>query len=142
MPTTDTSEKIGVREALLEARSLVEKGWVQGKYATNQNGWKVGVTESDATNFCMLGSLERVLENRYIESTMNPYDCLWQGVMKLYPSEMAQIIENTNMPSAWLDEFNDANTTTKEQILNVFDAAIKRYDEFGAPSDKMAGVAN
>lgn len=48
------------KEKLIAARALIERGWCQGTYARNKNGYSVEFDSPQATQFCIMGALNRV----------------------------------------------------------------------------------
>lgn len=85
---------------LQAARSKIEQGWCQG--AMRQRG-----------KVCMLGALS---DSRcYAEE-------LYHDAEKL----LFRAIDSCGYPHAQISSFNDAAGRTKEQVLDIYDAAIVR----------------
>lgn len=80
---------------LRRARSYIEQGWCKGRL------------EDDDGNVCMYGAIERASPRR----KRGPYDLIRKAVFD----------------AGWIDEastFNDYKSTTKSDVLAVFDRAI------------------
>jgi hypothetical protein len=91
-----------------------EEQWTQGHYAKNTNGTPVGYTSEDACSFCLLGALDKTVQNLICRSEI--------------PSLCVAINEKLNAMAGnnddvILSEFND--THTYEEVIAVLDRAIE-----------------
>ena len=50
---------MATRDVLLATKAFVEQGWTQGVSARDAKGYPVGATYDGATQFCVVGALER-----------------------------------------------------------------------------------
>ncbi len=92
---------------LIEARRLVERGWTKGCAARNKWRHPVNVQSKSAVKFCMLGAMEKANYNI-----------------------MAMVYLKREIPPTYdlISDFNDARETSKEDVLGVFDQAIKQAE--------------
>ena len=95
-----------VKDVLVRARKLIAKGWIQGTYARDKDDLQVLPNDPEACKFCVLGALNRASDGG---------QDFRAGV---------DIIESAAM-SGPLHTWNDADGTTQEMVLTVFDKAIK-----------------
>ncbi len=98
------------KEILEQAKALIEKGWCKGENARDRDGRACGVSDADAAQFCILGSLSRVEINHGYEFNTYGARC-----------KIAAVLEDK---SYQIPEFNDDPKTTKDMVLGVFDTAI------------------
>lgn len=98
------------KQITARARMLVEQGWIQGSFAKNEAGDKVNFTDPGAISFCALGAILRAKQ---------------------------ELVPGGNIPDqfwdAWGDppyesttEWNDASSTTKQDVLDRFDRTFAR----------------
>lgn len=90
-------------EILKGARALIEKGWCQGRYATDTNGAPASERSDNAVCFCISGALFRL------------------GAGAGAPASYAV---RAAIDYAYLVAWNDKRGRTKEQVLAAFDKAI------------------
>lgn len=106
---------MATRDVLRAAKAFVEQGWTQGVSARDAKGYPVGATYDGATQFCVVGALER--------ATMG--DPL--GYRRACDAKMYMRIaleERTHIDSPSVSNYNDKANRTKEEILSLFDEAI------------------
>jgi len=103
-----------IKAALQDARDLLARsGWVQGAYALSPSGVPVHPADETAVGFCALGAIMRVTG----EAINLRGDCI-HSLERL-----------TNMRiSMW----NDRASTTKEEVLALYDRAISQTDWVGS----------
>lgn len=102
-----------VKDLLIRARELIEKGWCQGAYAKDADGESVGATAQGATAFCIRGAILAV----------GPLDYAVRApAYNLLENIVDQI---TQSPCDSLAGYNDAPGRTHAEILAVFDAALR-----------------
>lgn len=130
--TTDSQNPINsidrpVSAILTATRSRIDtpEKWTTEFYARDANGITRASTDSMACKFCMIGA---VLAEYKQGSTMdiplgwnNP--ALWMLATAL-ASKVGRRCSPTSIP-----EFNDSETTTHADVLEVFDAAIAAAKE-------------
>lgn len=97
-----------VREVLVKARALVEKGWTQGTFARNADGVPVPFYFKDATCWCGDGALLKAANYDPIKR---------RGLYNRARRAMDAAI------GGLFPKFNDDGT--KAQVLEAFDKAIK-----------------
>ena len=97
-----------VSEVLTEARAEVEKGWYQGGYEDGYGG------------VCALGAIRRV-----VAKTIHPFLCYQDAHFPL--AEKLQEIYGFDS----ISQFNDEPTTTKQDVLDLFDKTIIGLEEVG-----------
>lgn len=95
---------------LHHARALVERGWTQGSEARNADGDKVPAASREACQWCALGAVLAVIDQR--GGSFTPaFDAL-----------SAQIPDPAHCGAVWL--YNDDQGRTKDEILALYDRAI------------------
>jgi hypothetical protein len=101
---------VGAREV------LANKGWCQRALARNAEGESVYEDSSKAVSFCMIGALQYA-GGKGFDTFSKP------GVM--VRGRLRRAITALYSPMG-IERFNDTEGRTKEEVLAVFDAAIKR----------------
>jgi len=101
---------------LKETRSLLAKGWYQGFLARTSSGREVFPQDREATQFCILGAIGRAEYNLGVS-------CRVGDVCERF------VIEHGNIPRfgsvyRTLTSWNDAPTTTQQDVLDAVDRAI------------------
>ncbi len=110
-------------ELLKKAKALLEKSWIKGAAARQQNGREVSSASPKACSFCMLGAIDGAGEKLHAW-TYERAACrtaLEVAFKTLHP----EFVPNSNSNFTSLAQFNDAPETTKEQVLEVYDVAIR-----------------
>ena len=112
---------------LKEARSLLETmGWCQGRSAVDKYGDYCTPYRRDgmarhpnAVAFCAQGALSAVVGWRDFVG-FAAKDALCKALPR----------DREDLPPSWwrVEEFNDADTTTKEDVLALYDRAIARVE--------------
>lgn len=113
-------------ELLIGAKSLIEAGWCQGVMAANDLDVVVHSNAKDATKFCALGAMQKVVceaQKVVCEARISPYDISTPPRMIDY---LARSIDKRTIP-AW----NDDPARTQQEVIDAFDAAIKLAVEVG-----------
>lgn len=109
---------------LTAARALIEKGWYQGNWASTQegshNGFGVGLRDDRATCYCALGAVGQVCTQYGVSDLLN-----WSNKPEVRALRDA-LPEGTIVG---VDGYNDLETTTKADILALFDRAIASLSE-------------
>lgn len=98
-----------VKQTLIAARALIEKGWTQDAYARDADGAACSVNDDRATCFCMNGAVMRVA-----------------GIYR----ENDALMVFTALGSAagvtrYSHHWNDAPGRTQAEVLALFDKAIE-----------------
>ena len=98
-----------IRDGLIKARALIEKGWAQGAFAKDKYGETVGTTDPTACQWCATGALMAIVgkEARY--------------------SYCVKLLEEILQQSIII--FNDSRCRTKEEVLALYDKAIAEYQD-------------
>jgi hypothetical protein len=103
-------------EILTEAQDLIRDPahWTQQVYARNPEGFERNATDSDATCFCSLGALHRVLQPSVFSTT---------DVLDMFYETRRYLTDATSESSRfnYIHEFNDEHT--HEQVMAVWDKA-------------------
>lgn len=120
------------KELLAQARALVENGWTQKSFGRNANGtpgdaWKHG--DYEPVQFCMLGAMRSARgmfdEERKVENIAYHKGC---------DALSSTIAGKGYTPDSDLYHYNivgynDEPGRTKEEVLEVFDLAIAKFDQ-------------
>ncbi|MBO9108771.1 hypothetical protein J5288_08650 [Agrobacterium sp. S2/73] len=110
---------------LKEARALIadEKNWIQGYYSSDEEGVYVRPHEPEATCFCSVGAMHKVMDLPLHESIPEPVGILFAADEKLrdnFDGSFEGVIVN----------FNDENSHA--EVLALFDRAIARAESGAA----------
>ena len=97
-----------VIDALVRARGLVERGWCQGWFARDADGYEVAAVSPQACRFCALGAI-RHATNVFVEGD----NCI-------------RLVLRAGGNEALGDLFtwNDAPERTQADVLALYDRAI------------------
>ena len=107
------------KEILTAARGFIKEGWTKDNYACDEDGLRQWPTSPQACRWCAVGSLyatlgihkdDRNKPNKSFDGTLN------------YLNNIVRYFGDYTV----ISDFNDNPETTKEDILAVFDEAIKR----------------
>jgi len=98
-------------ELLREAKRLIEeKGWTQGDFARNSRGNGVSVVSRTATCFCAFGALQA--------------NAVGHAASYIAACDILEAC----LPEKSVVSYNDHPTTTKADILALYDRAIERAE--------------
>ena len=102
----------GARQLLIDARELIEDpvNWLKGTSAAKADGGHADYDDPEACKFCSTGALEAATLRGGYEG--------WAFAQAFGRLEDA-------VPSRQIVGFNDADTTTHEDVLALFDRAIE-----------------
>lgn len=106
-----------VRRLLTYARALIEKGWTKGASARNAARASVSEYSAAACAFCTIGALRRA----YL-------DChAFAGELYAATDALTDQLpaRRRGLGRATILQYNDNRQRTKEEILALFDAALK-----------------
>ena len=104
-------------QLLVDARRVIaEKGWCQGTIARDSKGECVYEDSAKAVSFCMVGAIQ-VAGGKGFDTFSRP------GIRAR--GRLTQAI-TARYGAMRIERFNDTEGRTKEEVLAVFDAAIKR----------------
>lgn len=105
---------------LQRIRATIEKGWCRGELARDKKWAKVDITSPEACTWCAEGAI--ALEcMRERSAVWNKYcDAVCLALRPFIPD----IFKNRG-----LFRYNDSTTTTKEDILALFDKAINQLEQ-------------
>ena len=110
-------------EVIIKARSLIEAGWTQGASARDKHGARKNIRDDNATHFCALGAVNRVLYK--VEMTEEEWVKLRHRVVQHLGNAMnAKRDELGSGIVTW----NDRSDTTKEDVLHAFSVALDQAD--------------
>lgn len=101
---------------LKRALGKIKKGWNRGAEARNNLGDIVPVSSSSAVSFCSIGAIGAVAHNYYLKD-----DCF---------RILAKKLDNISVPPGYdavgkIVKWNDDPKRTKEEVIKVFEEAIK-----------------
>lgn len=113
-------------ERLKGAKARIEKGWTKGDFAKDKDGWSVSAVDETATCFCTIGALRAEFGHEKVRQV--GYRKVKRLIQKYAEAtEVGQELEYEYGFS--IAGFNDHPRTTKEDVLAVFDAAIKELED-------------
>lgn len=49
-----------MKDQLLEIRKTIEKGWTQGAYAVDKDGFQIDCDSPEACKFCLSGAINKL----------------------------------------------------------------------------------
>lgn len=102
---------------LKEARETISKpeNWVQGSFACDDEGALVDPRSKKARCFCAMGALQKHTLSQYPQ-----LEIAFAAARRLIKA----------LPDGWhfVTEYNDATTTTHEEVLALFDRAIDQQE--------------
>lgn len=102
-----TEQQFTVRDVLVHVRELIEKGWTQGTYATDDLGIPVPENDPAACSYCLLGAIRTLRSNPYV------------SVPVLNTALTA--LEKT---CGVIDHWNDSEERTQADVLRMLDTLI------------------
>ncbi len=103
------------REVLDRAIDLLMKfGWCQGTYAKDKEGRNIDLSSERAASFCVIGSIRRALEERKEMLPGQRWD-----TRDLIVREVARQARTWDCSDPMLADWNDAETRTKAEVVNV-----------------------
>lgn len=94
-------------DRLVLARKKIEQGWCKGSYAKDSQGNKVVETSPDAVSWCAIGAMHSTDPGAFFPITKDHPLCM-----------ASRGFRN-------ITYFNDDPRTTKQDVLDLFDRAIK-----------------
>ena len=95
-----------VSSQLKKARALINKGWCKGALRVDNH--------KGSYNYCSIGALLEVTKDE---------DIYWPAKQYLYTA--LELIQPSHFEGATLEGYNDHRKTTKRDILDLYDVAIK-----------------
>ena len=108
-------------ENLRQSRVYIDRGWTQRASARDEGGHPCSSTSEQAVSWCMIGAVNRALEEAPIENMEEVWRALRRALMALHPSSKPMTLEG----------YNDKAGTKKADVRLIFDTAIE------AESDKL-----
>lgn len=103
---------MSMREILQVAKGFIERGYTKQYFARNGNDAPVDSKDPNAVCWCAAGAVRRAVP-KGVQSELMEYDALYQLRLSLPEGASNDLVE-----------YNDRPTTTKEDILALFDRAI------------------
>ena len=116
-----------VVELLREAMSVITPAgtWTQGTLARTTHGGHVSISDSEATQFCMVGALRRAISN------LNVSDEVLLHAYKIVHDEIHATNNNNGTPNqrnathqSAIMGYNDKPKRKQREVVDVFDNAI------------------
>lgn len=123
------------KEVLTAARNLINQGWCQNDFriGTDLTGNRVSYASRDRRpdvpvkwSYCALGGIKAALGWWEPQESQES----WDAVLCRYP-QLARKVDKF-LPAEYernLDKFNDAESTTKEDVIALFDKAIEAEED-------------
>ena len=91
------------------------ENWTKGAGARNAHGVPVSVDDSQAVCFCSMGAMDRAIEILDMDYSVGIYDYLYKNI----PTNHTNLITS----------YNDAESTTHDDVVNFFKIAIQKAEE-------------
>jgi hypothetical protein len=107
---------VSLLTALIEARRLINNGWIQKTFAKDAHGYMCDWGSEAARSFCSIGAIYRATDWR---STYNTDLC-----MRAFEALAENMYPGYGDPSGHIARYNDARGRTKEEVLEAFDRSI------------------
>jgi hypothetical protein len=98
---------MNAKDRLIAARAILAQGWTQREYALSSDGTPCGLRSAEATQFCIVGALERIIP--YGESITH-----------------ARALLCNHLEVESLVGWNDAPDRTQADVLALFDRILER----------------
>lgn len=113
------------KQALLKARGLIEKGWCKEAYARDTEGNPLSPCSMDATQYCVVGAVNRNLQlsNALVREIPTTFV---ESVTWMEPKNLSPYLP---IAQKLLQLYNDHKDTPKEDILGLFDTTINQLDK-------------
>lgn len=108
---TKSGKPTKISEVLELAIKKIQKGWIQQDEAENEEGYTTSPEAPDAVQFCAVGAIKAVANNQFGRRTQKFLD--------------------NQVPEQDIVKFNDADSTTKRKILNVFRKSLNLAKSLG-----------
>lgn len=105
------------KDYLLKARDLLTKGWCQKAFARDGLGRFSSVKAGSACSYCLVGALEK------IDAPQEVAIFIFQNAPESVFTAWHRRREG--WLTTFLTQYNDAPTTTKEDILALIDTALE-----------------
>lgn len=102
------TETMNPAQFLELTKEVVQKGWTKNYFARNADQDPVPITHPYATCFCLVGALRRVSNVRMVEIPIEAQLAL------------QRVVGRQSIP-----DFNDDPETTKEDVINAIEEAIR-----------------
>lgn len=116
-----------VIDLLREAMSVISPTgkWTQGTLARTASGGRASISDSEASQFCMVGALRRSLSN------LNVSDEVLRHAYKIVHEEILAANSDTGIPNpsnatheSAIIGYNDTPKRQQREVVDVFDNAI------------------
>jgi hypothetical protein len=104
--------------ALIEARRLINNGWIQKMFARNAQGHMCGWNSEEAKSYCSIGAIYKASNWSKTYNTGLCFD-VFNAL-----SDHIGIERYGQGPAECIVFFNDAPKRTKAEVLDAFDKAI------------------
>lgn len=118
--------KLDVKNRLLQARQLIQKGWAQGTFDTAY------IKPGDTIKYCAVGAL-RTMDRLWNDVTRSAGELLNDIIIDEYKYEIDEYkYESSIVPVTWwevVSEWNDDKNRTKEEVVGLFTRAIAKVNE-------------
>lgn len=105
-------------DVLQAARGKVHGGWSQRTSARDATDLPVRWDTPEACRFCVMGAVAAVCNKNKADV------CAWREPYAAALAAMTAAMKEEGITGS-LAAFNDAPTTSKQQVLNLFDMAIR-----------------
>ena len=116
-----------VIDLLREAMSEIAPpgAWTQGTLARTASGGRASISDSQASQFCMVGALRRAISNLNVsdEILLHAYKIVHEEIRAANSETGAANPRNVTHESAIIG-YNDSPTRKQREVVDVFDNAI------------------
>ena len=116
-----------VIELLREAISVITPrgAWTQGTLARTESGSMASISDSNATQFCMVGALRRGISNLNVSNKvlLQAYKIVHEEIRAANSDTRTPNPRNANYESAIMG-YNDTSKRKQREVVNVLDNAI------------------
>ncbi len=104
-----------VERLLVEARRLIAQGWTQGTYARDRDGLGINYEQEFAVSFCTFGAIYRAREDAKVRADGMILEVVIKQLVDCLPGRSRDLVA-----------FNDYPDRTQDEVLELFDCAIKQ----------------
>jgi hypothetical protein len=109
-------------DILLAAKQRVERGWCKGQYARDSSGFPCVSNSAEASRWCAAGAIRVVSPlTPFVQDDSSPAHEAYNQLARA-----VGVLSGSRTPVNGVFKWNDDPNTTKEQVLEAFDQAIKQ----------------
>ena len=108
-----------IKETLVKAKQLVERGWVKMSFAIDDEGEPCSPMDENACGWCVSGAIQAASKYKGASYIQAEEKNLFENVRSVFMTTNG-IVGFGSTIMAWNDQFD----RTKEEVLAAFDKAI------------------